>query len=71
MIFDTMDWYTSHKAWARYYDLNNPSDFVKRCNESRQLQEKMSQIKTPTHQTPTHQTVQYSSGETFPPSTPP
>jgi len=42
---------TSHKAWARYYDLNNPSDFVKKCNETRQLQEyKKVEVKTHTYQ---------------------
>ena len=59
-----MDWYSSHKAWARHYDLNNHSDFVKKCNESRQLQEdKKLQDKV---KIPTHQTVQRSLEESTP-----
>lgn len=52
-----MEWYNSHKAWARYYDLNNPSDFVKKCNESRQLQEDKKQVEVKTQ---TYQTIQRS-----------
>lgn len=33
------NWHISYTAWAKHYDLNNPSDFVKKCNESRQRQE--------------------------------
>jgi hypothetical protein len=58
----------SHKAWARYYDSKYPSDFVKKCNESRQLQQDNQVIQEV--KIPTPQTVQRCLDETVPSSTP-
>jgi len=61
-----------HKAWARYYDSKYPSDFVKKCNESRQLQEDQLQENNRVQEVkiPTPQTVQRCLDETVPSSTP-